>query len=175
VKQLKHFEAARSIRAKRCQATIGLHSTEPEGTSPMTPDQIRLVQTSFRDVAPIREAAAAIFYERLFAIDGSLRVLFQRTDMAKQGAKLMASLGFVVHGLDKAETILPAVQALARRHVTYGVKDEHYAVVGQALIETLAAGLGSAFTSEVREAWQAAFGLLANVMIAASRDVAEAA
>ena len=141
----------------------------------MTPDQIRLVQSSFRDVVPIREAAAAIFYERLFAIDGSLRVLFQRTDMSKQGAKLMASLGFVVHGLDKADAILPAVQALARRHVTYGVKEHHYATVGQALIETLATGLGTAFTSEVREAWQAAFTLLASVMIAASRDVPEAA
>jgi hemoglobin-like flavoprotein len=141
----------------------------------MTPDQIRLVQTSFRDVVPIREAAAAIFYERLFSIDGNLRTLFHATDMAKQGQKLMASLGFVVHGLDKADTMLPAVQALARRHVSYGVKEHHYPVVGQALIETLATGLGKAFTAEVREAWQAAFGLLASIMIAAARDVQEAA
>jgi hemoglobin-like flavoprotein len=141
----------------------------------MTPDQIRLVQTSFRDVVPIREAAAAIFYEQLFAIDGNLRGLFRATDMAKQGTKLMASLGFVVHGLDKAETMLPAVQALAKRHVSYGVKEDHYPIVGQALIETLATGLGTAFTPEVREAWHAAFGLLSSVMIEASRDVAEAA
>jgi nitric oxide dioxygenase len=71
--------------------------------------------------------------------------------------------------------MLPAVQALARRHVSYGVKEHHYPVVGQALIETLATGLGKAFTAEVREAWQAAFGLLASIMIAAARDVQEAA
>jgi hemoglobin-like flavoprotein len=141
----------------------------------MTPAQIRLVQDSFRAVVPIREAAAALFYERLFAIDADLRALFPTTDIAKQGAKLMASLGFVVHGLDRANTLLPAVRELARRHVTYGVKEHHYPIVGQALIETLASGLGAAFTPEVREAWQAAFSLLAGVMIAATRDEADAA
>ncbi|AZN97720.1 hemin receptor [Mesorhizobium sp. M9A.F.Ca.ET.002.03.1.2] len=136
----------------------------------MTPDQIRLVQDSFREIVPIRVAAAALFYERLFAIDADLRALFPVTDMTKQGAKLMASLGFVVHGLDRADTILPTVRVLARRHVTYGVKEHHYPIVGQALIETLAAGLGTAFTPPVREAWEAAYGLLASVMIMAARE-----
>ncbi|SFO67382.1 nitric oxide dioxygenase [Mesorhizobium sp. NFR06] len=141
----------------------------------MTPDQIRLVQESFRGVVPIREAAAALFYEKLFAIDGSLRALFRETDIKKQGAKLMAALGFVVHGLSRAETILPTVQDLARRHVGYGVEEQHYATVGQALIETLDTGLGEAFTPPVREAWTAAYGLLAGVMIAAAREVQLAA
>ncbi|RUW00425.1 MAG: hemin receptor [Mesorhizobium sp.] len=141
----------------------------------MTPDQIRLVQDSFREVVPIKEAAAALFYEKLFAIDASLKGLFRATDMSRQGAKLMAALGFVVHGLSRAETILPAVQDLARRHVGYGVEEHHYPIVGHALIETLEAGLGEAFTPQVREAWQAACGLLAGVMIAAAREVELAA
>ncbi|MCF6120129.1 globin domain-containing protein [Mesorhizobium muleiense] len=136
----------------------------------MTPDQIRLVQDSFREIVPIRVAVAALFYERLFAIDADLRALFPMTDMTKQGAKLMASLGFIVHGLEPADTILPTVRVLARRHVTYGVEERHYPIVGQALIETLAAGLGTAFTPAVREAWEAAYGLLASVMIAAARE-----
>ena len=90
--------------------------------------------------------------------------------MTDQGKKLMASLGFVVYGLDRAETILPQVRALAKRHVTYGVEEHHYPIVGQALIETLAAGLGAAFTPDVREAWQAAYGLLVSVMIEAARN-----
>jgi hemoglobin-like flavoprotein len=80
-----------------------------------------------------------------------------------------------VHGLDRAETILPPVRELARRHVGYGVKDEHYATVGKALIDTLAAGLGADFTPAVREAWQAAFALLASVMIEAAHEQAVAA
>ncbi|RWM29756.1 globin family protein [Mesorhizobium sp.] len=136
----------------------------------MTPDQIKLVQDSFREVVPIKTAAAALFYEKLFAIDGSLKALFSETDMGKQGSKLMAALGFVVHGLSRAETILPTVQDLARRHVGYGVEEHHYPIVGKALIETLDAGLGPAFTADVREAWVAAYGLLAGVMIAAARE-----
>jgi len=141
----------------------------------MTPEQVRLVKDSFRDVLPIRTAAAAIFYERLFAIDPDLRALFPATDMESQGNKLMTALAFVVHGLDRAETILPAVRPLAQRHVGYGVKDEHYATVGQALIETLAAGLGTAFVPEVHAAWQAAYTLLSTVMIEAARTDAETA
>ena len=135
----------------------------------MTPEQIHLVKDSFRDVLPIRTAAAEIFYERLFSIDPGLRALFPSTDMAEQGNKLMTALAFVVHGLDRADTILPAVRQLAQRHVHYGVKEEHYATVGQALIETLAAGLGTAFTPDVRAAWQAAYALLAGVMIDAAK------
>ena len=40
----------------------------------------------------------------------------------------MAMLGTVVTGLDKLDTILPAARALAKRHVDYGAKAEHYPV-----------------------------------------------
>lgn len=134
----------------------------------MTPQQISLVEESFRTVLPIRTAAAEIFYRRLFALDPGLKPLFERSDMADQGKKLMASLAFVVGGLRSAETIVPAVEALARRHVGYGVQTRHYRTVGAALIGTLDEGLGEAFTPEVREAWLAAYGLLSGVMLAAA-------
>jgi hemoglobin-like flavoprotein len=133
----------------------------------MTPSQIETVQQSFRAVVPIKEAAAAIFYRRLFELDPSLRPLFANADMAAQGAKLMAALAFVVQGLTNAERILPAVRELARRHVGYGVREGHYATVGTALIGTLGEGLGEAFTHETREAWAAAYALLSGVMIEA--------
>jgi len=44
------------------------------------------------------------------------------------------------------------------------VRTEHYATVGSALLWTLEQGLGEQFTPEVREAWTAAYGLLAQVM-----------
>ena len=134
----------------------------------MTPQQISLVEDSFRTVFPIRDAAAAIFYRRLFALDPGLRKLFAQTDLAEQGRKLMASLAFVVGGLKNAETIVPAVEALARRHVGYGVETGHYRTVGTALVGTLDEGLGEAFTPDVREAWTAAYGLLSGVMLAAA-------
>jgi hemoglobin-like flavoprotein len=71
----------------------------------MTPDQIALVRQSFTKILPIKEAAAALFYDRLFAIDPSTRPLFRR-DMAAQGTKLMAAIAMVVRSLDNLEPML---------------------------------------------------------------------
>jgi hemoglobin-like flavoprotein len=134
----------------------------------MTPEQIRLVQESFRSVLPIREQAAALFYERLFRIDPTLRPLFSHTDLKSQGKKLMAAIGFVVGALRRPEQVLPVACDLARRHVAYGVREEHYATVGAALLWTLEKGLGKSFPPAVRDAWAAAYGLLSGAMIAAA-------
>ena len=135
----------------------------------MTPRQVALVQESFAKILPIREQAAALFYDRLFALDPSTRPLF-RGDMKSQGAKLMAAIGAVVKSLDRLDTILDDVRALARRHHRYGVRQEHYASVGAALLWTLEQGLGFDFTPDVRRAWATAYDLLSGPMIAVSSD-----
>jgi nitric oxide dioxygenase len=131
----------------------------------MTPEQIGLIRASFAQVVPIADEAAALFYRRVFEIAPEVKPLF-RGDMKAQGAKLMAALATVVNGLDQLEAIVPAVQDLAKRHVAYGVKPEHYAPVGAALLWTLEQGLGKAFTPEVAEVWTAAYAALSGVMIA---------
>jgi hemoglobin-like flavoprotein len=134
----------------------------------MTPDEIALVQATFKQVVPIKEQAAALFYGRLFEIDPSTPPLFAGKDMALQGAKLMATLGMVVGGLARPETVVPAAQALAVKHVGYGVTEPQYASVGSALLWTLEQGLGPAYTPAVAAAWTSAYTLLSGVMIAAA-------
>lgn len=136
----------------------------------MTPSQIEQVETSFRLVAPIAEPAAKLFYDTLFRMDPALKPLFAGADLAAQGRKLMAAIGFVVGSLRRPEAMLPAVRELGRRHGGYGVRPGHYATVGAALLSTLEEGLGEAFTPATREAWAAAYGLLAEVMIAAAEE-----
>lgn len=135
----------------------------------MEANQITLVQDTFKLVVPIKETAAELFYNRLFELEPSVRPMFPE-DVTEQGKKLMAALGTVVSGLTALETIVPTVQKLGVSHVGYGVEDEHYGVVGEALIWTLEQGLGDAFTVEVRDAWLAAYTLLANVMVEAAND-----
>jgi hemoglobin-like flavoprotein len=130
----------------------------------MTPQQIELVQTSFARVTPMSDEAGRIFYGRLFNIAPDIRVLF-RGDMDEQSRKLMAMLAAVVNGLRDLDTIVPAAEALAIRHLDYGVKAEHYKPVGEALVWTLEQGLGDAFDDQTREAWEAAYRLLTDVMI----------
>lgn len=129
----------------------------------MTPRQIDLVQSSFEDVRPIADTAARLFYRRLFELDPSLRALF-RTSMEDQGRKLMDTLGVIVGHLRWLDRIMPGIRALGSRHVQYGVKRSDYAVVGQALIDTLQIGLGAGFTAEISEAWLAAYTMVARAM-----------
>lgn len=129
----------------------------------MTETQIALVQNSFRAVQPIADTAARLFYDHLFTLDPTLRPMF-RGDIAEQGRKLMHMLSVAVHGLSKLDQIVPAVEQLGVRHAGYGVRDEHYATVGAALLDTLQQGLGEQFTPDVRDAWVAAYTLLAGTM-----------
>jgi hemoglobin-like flavoprotein len=133
----------------------------------MTPEQKRLVQNSFQQVAPISELAASLFYGRLFELDPQLRHLF-KGDLQEQGRKLMQMLGVVVKGLDRPNELVAAAQALGQRHVAYGVKNRDYETVGAALLWTLAQGLGAAFTPQIKEAWIAAYKLLTASMTSAA-------
>ncbi len=129
----------------------------------MSPQQIALVQKSFAKVKPIADTAARLFYQRLFEIDPSAIPLF-RGDMQQQGRRLMQMIEIAVHGLDRLDDIVAAVQALGRRHAGYGVVPAQYASVGAALLWTLGQGLGEDFTPEVEQAWSETYGLLAGVM-----------
>ena len=134
----------------------------------MTPRQIELVRSSFAAVEPIADVAATIFYRRLFDLDPAVRALFAGTDMPAQRRNLMQTLTVVVRALDRLNTIVPAVEALGRRHSGYGVRPEDFQTVGAALLATLEEGLDDAFTTETRDAWAAAYGILASVMIGAA-------
>ena len=61
--------------------------------------------------------------------------------------------------------LVDILKKLGKRHAGYGVLEPHYAVVGQALIETLEAALGDAFTDEVKAAWLDVYGVISSTMI----------
>jgi hemoglobin-like flavoprotein len=133
----------------------------------MTPEQIALVKTTWSQVVPIKDKAAELFYGKLFELDPAVKPLF-KSDMAEQGRKLTQALNTVVNSLDNLDSLVPNIQDMGRRHAAYGVTPEHYDTVGTALLWTLEAGLGAAFTGEVKAAWARAYEMLASVMKAAA-------
>jgi hemoglobin-like flavoprotein len=137
----------------------------------MNAQQIRLVRDSWSRLLHDTDALAAVFYDRLFTIDPGLRPLFSRTTMVEQERKLTQALALVVAGLDRLDALLPAIQNMGRRHVGYGVKDEHYVLVGRALLWTLGHLLGDAFGGEVCDAWTTAYSTLAGAMREAAAEV----
>ena len=134
----------------------------------ITEQQRALVRESWAHVVPIAPTAARLFYDRLFTLDPSLRALFRDVDFEAQGSKLTSMLSAAVAQLDRLDSLAPAVESLGRRHVSYGVRHEHYAVVGDALLWTLEQGLGARFTPETRRAWSDTYTLLAAIMRSAS-------
>lgn len=140
----------------------------------MKTQTVQLVQSSFAQVAAIADAAAALFYENLFRRDPSLRPLF-RGDMQAQGAKLMQMIAVAVNRLGNPETLVPVLENMGRRHAGYGVVDAHYDTVGAALLDTLAAGLGDAFTPDVHAAWAEVYGFIAATMQRAAAEAPQAA
>lgn len=135
----------------------------------MTFHQIQLVKDSYQLVAALpAETVGKLFYDRLFATAPEVRPLFSRTAVPEQSKKLLATLTYVITRLDRLESVVADVEALARRHVRYGVQEHHYVVVGQALLWTLEQGLGKAWTPEVQAAWLACYTLLSETMLNAT-------
>jgi hemoglobin-like flavoprotein len=141
----------------------------------MTPQQHDLIRSTWAKVTPTAEPAARIFYDRLFQLDPAIAPMFAFTDMEAQRKNLVQTLAVVVKSIDDLPSILPAVEALGRRHASYGVKASQYATVGTALLDTLAVGLGDDFTPDARAAWGEAFETLASVMLAAAASDGRAA
>ncbi len=138
----------------------------------MTPAEIDMVKTTFIQILPQADEFGPKFYEHLFGLDPALKEMFKE-DIAVQSKKLMRMLATLVAGIDSLETIVPTLEALAIRHVGYGVRDEHYNAVGQSLLWTLDQQLGEAFTPQVKNAWTATYVLIAETMKAAARDATD--
>jgi hemoglobin-like flavoprotein len=135
----------------------------------MTPEQIALVERTLRAAAPVMDAVAVDFYNRLFAADPALRELFGG-DPAVQRAKFAAELQGILLAIRGHEQFLARVGALGARHAGYGVRAAHHATAGSALLGAMGAALGEAWTEQVEQAWRLAYNLTAEVMIAGAAD-----
>ena len=133
----------------------------------MSQNSIALVKNSWAIVAQLEmEVVGGLFYNRLFEIMPSVKPMFRKTPMPEQSKKLLTMLSYVIGKLDKLEEIMDEVTKLARRHTQYGVKDEHYAAVGTALLWTLEQGLGELWNAALAAAWTEIYGILAGAMMA---------
>ena len=133
----------------------------------MNMEQMQLVRNSLLHVRPIADEIAESFYAHLFEIAPHLRKLFTG-NMKTQGAMLMTSLELAVSSFDDMESILPSVQALGERHVSYGVKKEYYSYAKESFLWALEKHLKDEFTPKVKSAWSEAFETLIGAMISAA-------
>ena len=91
--------------------------------------------------------------------------LYKSAALKKHAVNVVKTVGKAVELLEDLDTLVPILTSLGTRHVKYGIVEAHYLVVGQALLETLAEGLGDDFTPEAKVAWEAVFGIVSETMI----------
>lgn len=110
------------------------------------------------------EVVAGTFYSKLFLDHSELRRMFP-SDMGGQYEKLMAMLTAMVARLDDLDTFRQEINAMGQRHTSYGVKPQHYDMVGSALLWTIEKALGDEWNEELADAWRAAYGIIADAML----------
>jgi hemoglobin-like flavoprotein len=126
---------------------------------------LRALETSFDLVAPRGDELMDTFYARLFAAAPAVRPLFAATDLSRQKTMLLGALVLLRKSLRDLDAIVPKLRELGARHVAYGAKPDHYPVVGQVLIASMAEVAGDVWRPEFERAWSAAFDVVAGVML----------
>lgn len=130
----------------------------------MTPRQIQLLQESFAMLMPTTDKVIEQFYNLLFEIAPHYKQLF-RNDMMAQRRMFIDTLSLTVYNIGKHPKETEAMlRLLGKRHLSYGVRTSDYFVCGMALFGTLERVLGENCTTEVKEAWTAAFLVIVGIM-----------
>jgi nitric oxide dioxygenase len=135
------------------------------------PLELDTLETSFDLVAADGEALVDAFYARLFAVAPAVEPLFAGTDMRRQKSMLLAALVLLRKSLRNLDAIVPTLRRLGACHVAYGARPEHYPVVGEVLIASMAEVAGDAWRPEYERAWAAAYDVVATVMLEGAAEV----
>jgi nitric oxide dioxygenase len=130
----------------------------------LSAEEIEILRDSLRLFQTRRSEIADAFYENLFRAHPDLRAMFD-PDIEAQTEKTMLALGAIVAQIHRVEAFRPMVEDLALRHVTYGVRAEHYPFVGEALLATIRDVFGDTLGPEIFEAWRVGYAEIAAHMI----------
>lgn len=84
--------------------------------------------------------------------------------LKKHGEKLFNALDMAIGSLNDLETLVPILIQLGYSHYTWGIRDTHFGVIGEALIGTLEDGLKDEFNPKVKKAWIKVFGVVESQM-----------
>merc|ERR1719253_1067797 len=126
--------------------------------------EIEVIESTWKQVEGLGAEAKALFSFR------DEPDMFNSPKLKAHGSNVVKHVGVAVANIRDLGKVVPTLQDLGKRHVKYGVVEEHYGVVGQALIKTLGMGLGEAFTEEVKAAWEKVYGIVQTTMLSGTKD-----
>lgn len=131
----------------------------------MSTNTIHLLETSFAKIKPDAMAFSECFHRHLFANNPEIKPLFEDISLELQEKKLIASLALIVENLHNSDALTHALQGLGAYHVTKGTLEEHYPLIGKALLQAFEEFLGADWTPDVAQAWLGAYQTISNIML----------
>lgn len=113
------------------------------------------------------------FYRNMFNAHPELTNLFNMGNQASgvQQQSLASAVFAYAANIDNVQALGPVVNRIVHKHASVGIKPEHYPIVGRHLIGAIQETLGDAATSAMLAAWDEAYGELANLLIAAEKNL----
>ena len=137
--------------------------------------KIRLIRESWETAMTLGDTnVGVLLFKNIFAIaPGALELfsfkatknLYENVKFKSHVKKVVNTVGVAVEYLDDLGELVPILQQQGRDHVPRGVEPEHYPIVGQALLDTLEAGLGDKWTPQLKSAWTTAYKVISDTMI----------
>lgn len=130
------------------------------------------IRTLVKSTAPVLqthgEALTRHFYARMFQHNPELKQIFNQNhqEAGQQQQALAAAVAAYAQHIDDPSVLAPVVTRIVHKHVSLGIRPEHYAIVGKHLLASIREVLGEAATDELIDAWAAAYGQLADLFIA---------
>lgn len=127
-------------------------------------------------VPVLREHGVTItrtFYANMFVAHPELTNLFNMGNQASgvQQQSLAAAVFAYAANIDNPGALGPVISRIVQKHVSVGIRAEHYPIVGQYLLGAIQQTLGDAATPPLLAAWEEAYGSLADLFIAAEAEI----
>ena len=133
----------------------------------LTDQHIEIIKTTIPLLESAGPALTGHFYQRMFTHNPELQDIFNMTNQhsGRQQVALFEAIAAYAKNIENVAVLTSAVERIAQKHTSFNIKANHYAIVGHHLIETLRELASEAFTSDVEEAWTAAYQVLAQIFI----------
>jgi nitric oxide dioxygenase len=114
-----------------------------------------------------------LFYQNMLGAHPELTRIFNMGNQASgaQQQSLASAVFAYAANIGNPGALGPVVNRIVHKHVSVGIRAEHYPIVGRHLLGAIAATLGDAATEPLLNAWKEAYNSLAKLLIAAEAEM----
>ncbi|MCF3944774.1 NO-inducible flavohemoprotein [Oceanobacillus alkalisoli] len=144
-------------------------------TTGLTEETRNIIKATVPVLEEHGEQITTRFYQLMFENHPELKNIFNQTNQrhGDQPRALANTVYAAAANIDNLEAILPAVDSIAHKHKSLNIKPEHYPIVGKYLLLGIKDVLGDAATDEIIDAWEKAYGVIADVFISVEKEMYE--